>query len=52
MAGSTSEILPGLWRFETLHPEWTPQDGGAEGWEQSVAWWASPRRSRWRPRRA
>jgi len=40
MAGSTGEILPGLWRFEVLHPEWTPEDGGAEGWEESVAWWA------------
>ena len=40
MAGSTGEILDGLWRFEALHPEWTPQDGGGEGWEQNVAWWA------------
>ncbi len=40
MARSTGEILPGLWRFEALHPEWTDEGGGEEGWEQSVAWWA------------
>ncbi len=42
--GTTGEILPGLCRFEALHPEWTPEDGpeddDEEGWEQSVAWWA------------
>jgi hypothetical protein len=34
------EVLPGLWRFETLHPEWTEDEGGEDGWEQKVAWWA------------
>lgn len=34
------EVLPGLWRFEALHPEWTEEEGGEEGWEQLVAWWA------------
>lgn len=34
------EILEGLWRFEALHPEWTEDEGGDDGWEQSVAWWA------------
>jgi len=34
------EILDGLWRFEAMHPEWTEHEGGEEGWEQSVAWWA------------
>jgi glyoxylase-like metal-dependent hydrolase (beta-lactamase superfamily II) len=34
------EVLPRLWRFEALHPEWTEDEGGADGWEQSVAWWA------------
>lgn len=34
------QILPGLWRFEALHPEWTAEEGGEEGWEQLVAWWA------------
>lgn len=39
------EILKGLWRFEALHPEWTEDEGGEEGWDQRVAWWAvaSPR---------
>jgi hypothetical protein len=34
------EILSGLWRFEQVHPEWTREDGGADGWEAEVAWWA------------
>lgn len=34
------QILPGLWRFEALHPEWTEDAGGEDGWEQLVAWWA------------
>jgi hypothetical protein len=37
---SVGEVLEGLWRFEALHPEWTEDEGGAEGWEQNVAWWA------------
>lgn len=41
MAESTvGEIIEGLWRFEALHPEWTEDEGGEDGWEQSVAWWA------------
>jgi glyoxylase-like metal-dependent hydrolase (beta-lactamase superfamily II) len=36
----TGEILPGLWRFEALHPEWTEDEGGEDGWEQLVCWWA------------
>ena len=39
-ARSDHEILDGLWRFEALHPEWTEEEREAEGWEQSVAWWA------------
>lgn len=39
MAGE--EILRGLWRLEALHPEWTPEDGGDDGWEQTVAWYAA-----------
>jgi hypothetical protein len=41
----TDEILEGLWRFEAIHPEWTEDEGGEDGWEPSVAWWAvdSPR---------
>ncbi len=34
------EILPGLWRFESLHPEWTEEEGGEDGWEPLVGWWA------------
>ncbi len=34
------EILDGLWRFEAPHPEWTEDEGGEDGWEQTVAWWA------------
>ncbi len=29
-----------MWRFEAPHPEWSEAEGGDEGWEQSVAWWA------------
>ena len=35
-----SEVLPGVWRSEALHPEWTEDEGGEEGWEQLVAWFA------------
>ena len=37
---TTGEIIEGLWRFEALHPEWTEHEGGEDGWEQQVAWWA------------
>jgi hypothetical protein len=30
------ELAPGLWRWTGLHPEWTPKDGGPNGWEQEV----------------
>lgn len=30
------EIAPGLWRWTGLHPDWTPADGGSDGWEQEV----------------
>jgi hypothetical protein len=39
-ASSTGEIIEGLWRFESLLPDWTEHDGDEDGWEQSVAWWA------------
>jgi hypothetical protein len=35
-----TEILPGLWRFEAVHPDWTEEDGGEEGWDPLVAWFA------------
>jgi glyoxylase-like metal-dependent hydrolase (beta-lactamase superfamily II) len=34
------EVIPGLWRFESVHPEWTEDEGGGDGWEPNVAWWA------------
>jgi len=34
------EIVKGLWRFEALLPEWTADEGGEDGWERSVAWFA------------
>jgi glyoxylase-like metal-dependent hydrolase (beta-lactamase superfamily II) len=30
------EVATGLWRWTGLHPDWTPSDGGPEGWEQEV----------------
>ena len=30
------QIAEGLWRWTTRHPEWTPDQGGAEGWEPDV----------------
>lgn len=39
-AASDREILPGLWRFTVEHPEWTEDEGGEDGWEPEVAWWA------------
>jgi glyoxylase-like metal-dependent hydrolase (beta-lactamase superfamily II) len=38
--GATGEIIEGLWRFEAVHPEWTQDEGGEDGWEPEVAWWA------------
>jgi hypothetical protein len=37
---ATGEIVAGLWRFEAVHPEWTEDEGGEDGSEQQVAWWA------------
>jgi len=36
---AVGEIIEGLWRFEALLPEWTEEESGEDGWEQSVAWW-------------
>lgn len=30
------ELAPGLWRWTALHPDWTPEQRGPEGWEQEV----------------
>jgi len=42
---SGAQVLDRVWRFEASHPEWTEDEGGEDGWEQNVAWWAiaSPR---------
>jgi hypothetical protein len=40
MPTPADEIIKGLWRFEAAHPEWTEDEGGDDGWEQVVAWWA------------
>ena len=37
---ATGQIIDGLWRFESLLRDWTPHEGGEDGWEQTVAWWA------------
>ena len=29
-------IAPGLWRWTAPHPDWTPEEGGPEGWPQDV----------------
>ena len=31
-----AELRPGLWRWTALHPDWTPDEGGPDGWEQEV----------------
>lgn len=31
-----AEITTGLWTWTGLHPEWTPEEGGPDGWEQEV----------------
>jgi glyoxylase-like metal-dependent hydrolase (beta-lactamase superfamily II) len=30
------EIARGLWRWTAPHPDWTPEQGGPEGWEADV----------------
>ncbi len=32
-----AELAPGLWRWTSSHPEWTPDQGGPEGWDEDVA---------------
>jgi hypothetical protein len=39
-ASAAGQVIPGLWRFEALLPDWSEHEGGEDGWEQSVAWWA------------
>lgn len=33
---TVEQILPGLWRWTCSHPEWTPTEGGPDGWEPDV----------------
>lgn len=30
------ELAPGLWRWTATHPDWTPEEGGPDGWEPRV----------------
>lgn len=32
-----TELQPRLWRWTGRHPDWTPGEGGEEGWEEEVA---------------
>lgn len=34
------EVLSGVWRDVALHPEWTEDEGGEDGWEREVSWYA------------
>jgi glyoxylase-like metal-dependent hydrolase (beta-lactamase superfamily II) len=36
MSSGTGEILPGVWRFTAVHPDWD----GDEDWDPEIAWWA------------
>ncbi len=41
MADDVGEVLTGLWRFEAVHPEWTEDEGGEDGWDPTVSWFAT-----------
>jgi hypothetical protein len=30
------ELTPGLWTWTAPHPDWTPEQGGPDGWERDV----------------
>ena len=34
------ELRPGLWTWTAPHPDWTPDQGGADGWERDVRCYA------------
>ncbi len=34
------ELRPGLWHWTAPHPDWTPDEGGPDGWDQDVACYA------------
>jgi glyoxylase-like metal-dependent hydrolase (beta-lactamase superfamily II) len=31
------ELRPGLWHWTARHPDWTPEEGGPEGWDPDVS---------------
>lgn len=31
------ELRPGLWHWRGRHPDWTPEEGGPDGWDPEVA---------------
>ena len=33
------EILEGIWQLQAVHPEWTEDESGEDGWDPVVAWW-------------
>lgn len=33
---TVEEIRPGLWRWTCRHPDWTPDEGGPDGWDAEV----------------
>ncbi len=33
---SVEEVSPGLWTWTAPHPDWTPEQGGPDGWERDV----------------
>ena len=37
MALAVERLSGGIWRWTTPHPEWTPDEGGPDGWEPDVA---------------
>jgi glyoxylase-like metal-dependent hydrolase (beta-lactamase superfamily II) len=34
------ELAPGLWHWSASHPDWTPKNGGPQGWPQEVSSYA------------
>ncbi len=30
------QLAPGLWRWTAYHPDWTPEEGGVDGWDPEV----------------
>ena len=34
------QLRPRLWRWTTTHPDWTPEEGGPDGWDPKVSCFA------------